>query len=476
MSSRTLFRALGALALAAALACSDAGTTDPTPPAGGAKLGVALNVEGTPVVAVTAEVSAPDLPSKLLFSLRVEGGVASGAIEVPAGSDRLVTLRGFDAQGILTHQGSKTVAVREGTNATLSIVMEAVTGTLPIRASFGSTTVVVSPVLQTLSVGATAQLKATVVGADGATLAGPVQWASSNPGAVRVDGTGRVTALAAGREAEVVATYNGIGATARVIVRGDGTAGTLDETPPALVALSFAPQPLNLTTADSTLRVSFRATDAGAGVSRVSVTLRSPGGQQSRSCAATSFSLPPGTPTQDVSWSCTIAFSRFSAQGAWTVNSLQLTDGRGSTASLNAAAVQAAGLPATVSVVSPGEDLAAPTLTAFTFTPDSVALGSTGASVTFTISVEDAGAGISSIGADFWRTDISRSLSCLPALASGTAAKGVWACTIHIPSGTPAGSWPLSTVFVRDRAGNVRQYDPATLAAGGSPTVLKVVP
>jgi hypothetical protein len=476
MNGRILLRALGALAVAAALACADGGATDPTPRTQGARLGVALSVEGTPVVAVTAEVSAPDLPAKLLFSLRVEGGVASGSVEVPAGSDRLVTLRGFDAQGILTHQGSRTVAVLEGTNATLSIVMEPVTGTLPIRASFGSTTVVVSPVLQTLSPGGTAQLRATVVGPDGATLAGRVQWASSNPGAVRVDSTGRVTALAPGREAEVVATYNGIGAPARVIVRGDGTAGTLDETPPALVALSLAPQPLDLTSPDTTLRVSFRATDAGAGVSRVSVTLRSPGGHQSRTCSASAFSVPPGTPTQDVSWSCTAAFSRFSAQGTWTVSSVQLTDMRGSTASLGTAGVQAAGLPTTFTVVSPAEDITAPTLTSFTFTPDSVALGGTGASVTFTIAAEDAGAGTSSIGADFWRTDISRSLACTPALASGTAAKGVWACTIAIAPGTPAGSWPLSTVFVRDRAGNVRQYDPAGLAAAGSPTVLKVVP
>ncbi len=475
MNGRTLFRALGALALAAALACSDGGTgTEPRTP--GARVGVAMSVEGTPVVAATAEVSAPDLPSTLLFNLRVEGGVASGTVDVPAGSDRTVTLRGFDAQGILTHQGSKTVAVHEGTNPTLSIVMEPVTGTLPIRASFGSTTVVVSPVVQTLTPGASAQLRATVVGADGAPVAGRVLWASSNPGAVRVDSTGRVTALAPGREAEVVATYNGIGAPARIVVRGDGTAGTADETPPALVALSFAPQPLDLTTADTTLRVVFRATDAGAGVTRVTVNLRSPGGQQSRSCAASSFSLPTGTPTQDVSWSCAIAFPRSSAQGAWTVSSVQLTDKRGSGTSLNPAALQAAGLPGTVAVVSPGEDLAAPTLTAFAFTPDSVAPARGAASVTFTLAVEDAAAGVSSIGVSFWRTDISQSLSCLPALATGTAARGVWTCTVSVPASTPTGAWPLSTVFVRDHAGNVRPYDPAALAAMGSPTVLRVMP
>jgi hypothetical protein len=473
MSGRILFRALGALAVAAALACSDGGTTGPTPPAQGARLGVALSVEGTPVVAVTAEVSAPDIPTNLLFSLKVEGGVASGSIEVTAGSGRTVTLRGFDAQGILTHQGSKTVAVHEGTNATLSIVMEPVTGTLPIRASFGSTTVVVSPMLHTLYVGGTAQLRATVVGPDGATVAGRVVWASSNPGAVRVDSTGRVTAVAAGREAEVVATYNGIGAPARVVVRGDGSAGTPDETPPSLVALSFAPQPLDLTSADTTLRVSFRATDPGAGVARVSVTVNSPGGQQYRSCEATSFSLPAGTPTQDVSWSCDIPFSRFSAQGAWRVNSVQLTDLRGASWSLGALP---AGLPTTFSVVSPNEDTTPPTLTALTFTPDSVALGATGASVVFTISVEDAGAGVASVRTDFWRADIGRSLACFPTLASGTAAKGVWKCTVDVAPGTPAGSWPLAGVIVRDRAGNARQYDPPALAAAGSPTVLKVVP
>jgi hypothetical protein len=473
MNARTLFRTLAALSAAAALACADAGTTDPTPRTAGARLGVALNVEGTPVVAVTAEVSAPDIPAKLLFSLKVEGGVASGSIEVTAGSGRTVTLRGFDAQGILTHQGSKTVAVHEGTNATLFIVMEPVTGTLPIRASFGSTTVVVSPTVHTLYLGGTARLRATVVGPDGATIAGPVVWASSNPGAVRVDSTGRVTALAAGREAEVVATYNGIGAPARVIVRGDGSAGTPDETPPYLEALSIAPQPLDLTSADTTLRVSFRATDPGAGVSRVSVAVSSPNAQQWRSCEATGFSLPAGTPTQDVSWSCTIAFSRFSAQGTWRVNSVQLTDLRGASWSLG---TLPAGLPTSFSVVSPNEDLTPPALTAFSFTPDSVAPGSTGASVTLTISAEDAGAGISSVSAGFARTELGRSLSCLPALASGTAARGVWTCIIRVPAGTPAGSWTLSPLEVRDRAGNVRQYDPAALAAGGSPTVLKVVP
>jgi Tol biopolymer transport system component len=180
---------------------------------------VEVNLGSQAITAVVVEVTAPDISSPLAFNLTVNGGVASGTINVPAGSNRTVTVRCYDAGAIETHRGTKTVNVQQGTNPTISIVAEPLVGDQPIEVAIGSILVTVAPAFDTLAVGDTVRLGATVVDAHGQTLSVRVQWATLNPGTAFVDTLGLVTGLAPG-VVMIVGTYGGVGDAAEILVFG----------------------------------------------------------------------------------------------------------------------------------------------------------------------------------------------------------------------------------------------------------------
>src|SRR2546427_7686841 len=113
-----------------------ASSTPPTdPPAQGqAHLAVTANVMGTAVATVVVEVTAPDITTPLVFNIVVADGVASGTITIPAGTARRITIRAFDAGGVLTHSGAATVSVQAGTNPTVSPTLSPLARDRPIEA------------------------------------------------------------------------------------------------------------------------------------------------------------------------------------------------------------------------------------------------------------------------------------------------------------------------------------------------------
>src|SRR2546422_1589576 len=134
------FVALASLLLLAA--CSG----DAVAPGGGeATLFIRADVSGTSVATVVVDVSAPDLPTTVVFNVPVAAGVASGALTIPAGSDRTIVMRAFDAGGVQTHTGSVTLNVQAGTNPTIVLVLTPLTGNVPIHVTLGSFAVTLSP-------------------------------------------------------------------------------------------------------------------------------------------------------------------------------------------------------------------------------------------------------------------------------------------------------------------------------------------
>ena len=217
-----------ALALLFAVSCSDQPTDlakDSAIPAGQAQLLLAVNLSATSISTLVVEVTAPDITMPLIFNIEESGGVATGTLTIPAGSDRTITVGAFDSNGLETHRGSITIDVLEGTNPNVSITLLPLTGQQPVTASFGSFAVIVDPPSATVAIGATVQLTATVLDANGDPTGDAVSWATSNPGIAGVDATGLVTGNAEG-DAEIVATYNGVGGVALVTV---GAASVLEQ-------------------------------------------------------------------------------------------------------------------------------------------------------------------------------------------------------------------------------------------------------
>lgn len=181
---------------------------------GMARLSFSASVEGTTVNTLTVEVTAIDMSAPFVYNLTVEEGTATGTIEVPAGSDRLITISAFDANGIETHRGSATVDIVEGDNPPLMITLEALQGSLPIEVHFGSWTVAIEPDPLALEVGQTAQLSAMVTDKAGVVVATDVSWASANPAIATVDAAGLVTGIAEG--------------TTRITAKANGAVGSVE--------------------------------------------------------------------------------------------------------------------------------------------------------------------------------------------------------------------------------------------------------
>src|SRR3989449_1532360 len=165
----------------------------------------------------------PDIPTALIFNIPVAGGVASGTIAIPAGSNRTIAIRAYDAGGVETHRGSVTVSLQPGANPTIVIVLTPLTGNVPIRVTLGSFAVLVTPAADSLLIGDPLSLTATILDANGSAVPGQVVWGALSPRAASVVSTGtqraRVTAIRPGRTM-VVATYGGPAGPAAVAVLG----------------------------------------------------------------------------------------------------------------------------------------------------------------------------------------------------------------------------------------------------------------
>ena len=188
-----------------------------------ARLLLRADLSRAAVATLVAEVTAADIPAALIFNIPVAGGVASGTITIPAGADRTIAVRAYDAGGVETHSGSVTISLQPGANPSIAIVLSPLTGDVPIEVTLGSFAVIVTPAADSLLIGDTLSLTATILDANGTPVPGQVVWGVLSSRAASVVGTGtqtaRVTAIRPGRTT-VVATYGGTAGPAAVAVLG----------------------------------------------------------------------------------------------------------------------------------------------------------------------------------------------------------------------------------------------------------------
>jgi Tol biopolymer transport system component len=175
---------------------------------------------------LVVEVTAADIATPIAQNFDVVDGAASGTITVPAGSDRTITARTYDAGSIETHRGSTTVDVAEGSNPTVTVTLMPLVGDQPIDMIIGSVTVDVLPATDTLGRGDTLRLTAVVVDGVGDTLDVSVAWATLNPSLALVDTAGLVTGISSGT-VTIVGMYAGV-----------GDAAVLEIAPPTLMVFN----------------------------------------------------------------------------------------------------------------------------------------------------------------------------------------------------------------------------------------------
>ena len=188
-----------------------------------ARLLLRADVSATAVATLVVEVTAPDISPALLFNIPIVAGAATGTITLPAGADRTLAIRGYDAGGIQTHGGSATLNVQPGANPAIAIVLTPLAGDAPIEVTLGSFAVIVTPAIDSLLVGDTIPVTATILDANGTPVPAQVVWGVLSPKVASVVSTGtqtaRITAIRPGRTT-VVATYGGTAGPAAIAVRG----------------------------------------------------------------------------------------------------------------------------------------------------------------------------------------------------------------------------------------------------------------
>jgi hypothetical protein len=238
--------------------------------AGGmAELRVSATVQSTTVASLVVKVSAEDIQPSLVFNLTLDAGVATGNLRVPAGTARTFTLSAFDATGLETHRGAKTVDIVPSTNPAVSIILAPIAGEQPIQATLGTVTVTITNPPASVAEGETAQLAATVTGPEGPITVEPgaIHWATATPATLTVHPTTGVAKGRAWGQARVVATYAGVAAVATITVdpvvlaagdiaecgptHDDSTAVLLDTLPGLILALGDQAYP-DATPADYT--------------------------------------------------------------------------------------------------------------------------------------------------------------------------------------------------------------------------------
>jgi Bacterial Ig-like domain (group 2) len=456
-------------ALATAAACSDSPTGGSQVNRDEAKLGFAINVANTSIQTLVVEVTAPDITSRLVFNVPVSNGVANGSITVPAGSNRTVAVRAYDAQGTLTHEGSRTVDVRPGANVTITIPLIPKAGQLPITINFGSLVVSISRTTPTRpagdAVGDTVRFRGVVLDPDANQVPGStVRWATLDPSIATVDSTGLVTARGVG-VTEIVGTYGGFGASVAVTVVAGGGSGP-DVTAPQLVGFTISPDSVDAGASEVPVTFTFQVLEAGSGIVGASIDLYAPEGSpfpNARGCIAYP-SITGGSPTAQT-LTCTVELPAYAAPGRWTVNGMAINDRAGNVRFIYAPDLAAAGFPTGVTVVNPNPDFEAPVLSAFARTsPDTVR---TYESVSFTLQASDAGTGITDLRVSIGTSSPNGSMgtSCT---ATPTGVGDEWSCQLFMQSYFPAGEWEVTSVTAFDAAGNASFYGPEELAAFGA--------
>jgi hypothetical protein len=284
-------------------------------------------------------------------------------------------------------------------------------------------------------------------------------------------GTWRVDSLVmygpAGRRPVTYAALLAAGAPAHLYVDSPGedrTAPTLDS-----LALSSAV----ITAGGAPLEVALAVTDSGVGIAEVRASFTS-GGNPARGCLMT---MPDGGTIAQPVFRCQLAIPDSFFAGTLLLQSVFVRDHNGNQVTLRTAALDSAGFQTKVIIASDREDAAAPTITAFSFSPGTLP-GNGVDSVTVTLSATEppVESGVRFLDMEFERVDdTTQTRRCLLNGGSTRVFTRTMTCRQAFAPGD-AGEWRVRYIRAIDLLNNAQVLYTADIQAAGYPTQLTITP
>jgi hypothetical protein len=253
-----------------------------------------------------------------------------------------------------------------------------------------------------------------------------------------------------------------------------------DTAPPQLIEMTISPAMVDVTAGPKTVIATVHVTDDLSGIdltsgNRIRVQLRSPSGQSVGGANVVQAGI-----ALDGVYPINITIPRYAEPGIWNAF-VFLRDNIGNSVTLTTDVLAAAGFAHEVSVADLTPDLAAPTLTAISFSPSDIDVSGGDAAVTVDLGINDNVSGVTNLisGVDFTLTSPSgQQRAQLPwiqfHLVTGTTTSGTWRATLIIPQYAEPGTWTLTALTVRDLAFNTRFYIATDLAVFGSARTLSI--
>jgi hypothetical protein len=244
--------------------------------------------------------------------------------------------------------------------------------------------------------------------------------------------------------------------------------GTQDLAAPYLAGFEVAPEAVDVRGGGAGVSFHLSLGDSLSGVANAVVFLTSP--SETKTISSDLCSQTDGTP-EFGGYDCALQVPRYVEDGIWSL-SVEATDQVGNSHRYSADELKRLGFSNAVDVTSTS-DTVPPTISRFSFAPDSVTVtDSTGAVTHATVRALDGVSGVASVSVSFTSpTGFNTAAGCT--MTAGTGIDGTWKCDVPFDPGVESGDWTAS-VEVTDNVGNVHTYAAGDLQGLGLPHVLHV--
>lgn len=268
-----------------------------------------------------------------------------------------------------------------------------------------------------------------------------------------------------------------------------------DAQPPTLVSVTFSPSTIDVSSSDVDVTISLHVTDnlTGANFSSLgyfalglSPQTLSPALGSQQFVASEEFQLVSGTP-QDGIWQAVKTIPRYSPNGVWQIQFVQLYDVATNFIYLGPTQLQDAGITPVLTVTSSPSDVTPPTLTGLSFSPSLINTSLGTQSVTISMSASDDLSGVDftpttpdiayiqiGLSSPSGNQNVYVSPYTAPTNVAGTPLAGTWQMSVTWPQYSEEGTWKISFLSVKDRDANQVNYTSTMLEAMGLPDSVTV--